>query len=463
MKDIKIPPKYVPITDKIAACAKEGGFSAYAVGGFVRDLIIGRQPKDLDIMVEPLNAAENSAMAGINLSKMISKKYGLREPVVFERFGTSKLFIDGEEVEFVMPRKEYYEDDSRNPDTALGTLEQDALRRDFTVNALFLRLSDMRVLDLTGKGADDLINKIIRVTDPENAEVIFRQDPLRILRAVRQNLQLGFEIEKGTFEAMKANAKRIDIVSPERIRDEINKILTEPEPSKAILLMDKADILNEIFSEIYRLKGLKQPEKYHDFDVFTHTLKVLDRTDNSLVLRMAALLHDTGKYEAAKVKDGKISFHGHELMSAKIADNILTRLKYPKDFTASVKNIIKNHMYPKMYDSVWSDSAVRRFADSCGKELWLVMAIAEADFGKNAPDDKVYELKRRIKDLENKGLLYPANELLSGQELMEYFNLPQGAWIKDAKGKIADLRFDNPLLSKEEAFAIVKEMLNPKK
>ncbi|MDR3113349.1 MAG: hypothetical protein LBU09_03140, partial [Endomicrobium sp.] len=216
MKITQFPNEYTAIMNKILQAANENGFRVYAVGGFVRDLIIGRFPNDLDIMVEP-PALQNARLAGINFSKILASKYSLSSPVVFERFGTAKLIIDGCEVEFVMPRKEYYEDDSRNPDTEIGTLIQDALRRDFTVNALFLNLNGNEVLDLTGLGLSDIENKIIRAADSCAAGVIFKQDPLRILRAVRQSLQLNFQIEPSTYAAMKDAVKRIKIVSPERI------------------------------------------------------------------------------------------------------------------------------------------------------------------------------------------------------------------------------------------------------
>jgi tRNA nucleotidyltransferase/poly(A) polymerase len=208
-------------------------------------------------MVSPCeNYEKNSCFAGIDFSKFLAKKYNLAAPVVFEKFGTSKLFIDSEEVEFVMPRKEYYDNNSRNPDTEIGSLEQDALRRDFTVNALFLEIKNFDILDLTKKGVEDIKNGIIRVTDEKNAEVIFSQDPLRILRAIRQSLQLGFKIEEKTYSAMRQNSERISIVSPERIRDEINKILIEEAPSKSFLMMDDIGILENILPEISKLKNL---------------------------------------------------------------------------------------------------------------------------------------------------------------------------------------------------------------
>jgi tRNA nucleotidyltransferase/poly(A) polymerase len=458
MKSIVLPERYISIISKIALSAKENDFEAYIVGGFVRDLFLDREPKDLDIMVCSKNEIADRQFSGINFSKILAKKYSLHDSVVFERFGTSKLFIDNEEVEFVMPRKEYYEFDSRNPDTALGSLEEDALRRDFTINALFLRLSDMTILDFTSKGIKDIKNKTIRVTDPKNAEIIFRQDPLRILRAVRQSLQLGFSIEAITYDAMKTSAKRIDIVSSERIRDELNKIIIEQTPSKAFLMMDDINLLQEILPEVARLKNLEQPAKYHLDDVFTHTLKVLDRTRNDAALRMSALLHDIGKFKTYKKIGNKISFLGHDSESAKESECILKRFKYPKDFIVRVSSVIKNHMYPKMYTNDWSDSAIRRFFKRCGNEFDLIMEISKADYGKINDENKLVELNARIEDLKLKNMLCPKGEMFSGKELMEIFDKPAGKWIKIAKNKIEELQIENPKITKDRAIKAIKDL-----
>jgi len=455
--EIKIPEKFKSIIEKVSAVAVENGYEAYAVGGFVRDLFLNREPKDLDVMVK---SPANNRLDGVNFSKLAAKKYGLSEPVIFERFGTAKLNIDNEEVEFVMPRKEYYDENSRNPDTTLGTLEQDALRRDFTVNALFLRLSDFKVLDLTGRGFEDLKNKIIRVTDPENADIIFAQDPLRILRAVRQSFQLGFKIEPKTYNAMKSASSRISIVAPERVRDEINKILVERNPSDAFKMLDDINLLKEILPEVDRLKGLKQPEKYHEDDVFVHTLKVLDRTPAELVLRISALLHDTGKFSARKEENGKITFYGHEIESAKDAEIILKRLKYSKEFAAQTVEVIKNHMNPKRYTPEWSDTAVRRFARVCGENLDLILEFSKADYGnsagKNSGAKKINELIKRMRSLKDSGMLNIDKELLSGAELKKHFNLPDGKWISDAKSQIVELQLEDPSITKEEALRKLK-------
>ena len=455
----RLPENFALTAQKISQTAGENNFETYIVGGFVRDLFLNRQSKDMDIMVE---SSDHRKTAGIDLARLISKKYGLSEPVIFERFGTAKLHIDDEEIEFIMPRKEYYQEDSRNPDTELGTLEQDVFRRDFTVNALFIRISDMEVLDITQKGFDDIKNKILRVTDESAAEFIFNQDPLRILRAVRQSLQLGFEIEAKTFAAMKKTVERISIVSPERIRDEMIKILLCEAPSKAFEMTDEIGLLEIILPEIKKLQNLKQPPKYHNDDVYRHTLKVLDRVKPSLVLRVSALLHDSGKLKAFSDKGQSITFYAHEKYGADIAQKVLSRLIFPRDFSDAVFHIVKNHIRPINYTSDWSDAAVRRLAFDCGHYLDLIMDLAKADYGKDAPDPKIFELSERIETLKEKDALNINKNFISGSELMDYFNLPPGPWIKAAKNKINETLIENPRLSKQEILEIIKPSLSIK-
>jgi tRNA nucleotidyltransferase/poly(A) polymerase len=455
MKSIVIPKIYKQVIDKIVVTAKENNFDTYIVGGFVRDLLIGRQPKDLDIMVCAKKDYVDERLAGINFSKILANKYNLCKPLIFERFGTSKLFIDGKEIEFVAPRKEYYDLNSRNPSTKIASLDQDALRRDFTINALFLRLSDRKIIDLTGQGLSDIKNKIIRVTDLPCAEIIFKQDPLRILRALRQSLQLGFSIDSQTYNAMRFCAFRIKIVACERIRDELNKILVEKNPSRAFVMMDNINLLVEILPEVSRLKNLGQPLGHCTDDVFTHTLKVLDTTKNDIVLRMAALLHETGKY-AYKKYGNKISFYIHNFESVKEAESILKRLKYSKEFINKTVSIVKNHMYPKMYKSIWTDTDIRGFVKECANELDAVMEFSKADCKQDDSDKKLIELNSRIQDLKSKNMLYINPDLLSGKELMRVFNKPAGKWIQEAKSKIEEMQIENPAITQEEVLWAIK-------
>ena len=230
--------------------------------------------------------------------------------------------------------------------------------------------------------------------------------------------------------------------------------------SEAFYMMKEIGLMSEILPEIEALYGLRQPEKYHNDGVFDHTFKVLDRTNSDLLLRTAALLHDAGKLKACKNEEGKISFYGHEIYGAEIAGNILKRLRYPKEFARKTVNIIRNHMRPKNYNRRWKDSSLRRFAADCGEETDYVLELAKADYGKDAADKNVFEFSERLENLNKKGLLYPKEELVSGGELMEYFAMTGGDWIKKAKKCIAEARFENPALTKDEALRLVKEMLN---
>ena len=442
-----IPENYKVIIDKITKVAKENNFIIYAVGGFVRDIFLKRIPNDLDIMVEGNNG-------GIKFSKLIAEKLNLHQPVIFERFATSKLIIDGQEIEFIMPRKEYYETNSRNPDTEIGSLEQDALRRDFTVNALFLRLNDLQLLDLTGKGLLDIQDKIIRVTDESSADVIFSQDPLRILRAIRQSFQLKFSIEPKTYASMKNNVDRITIVSGERIRDEINKMLLTDTPSKAFLMLDDIGLLNIILPELKQTQNVEQPAKYHDKDVFYHTLEVIDKVKPYLLLRVAALLHDIAKPQTKTVTDGKISFIGHEKQGAEIAKNILSRLKYPADFIKQVCFLIENHLYPKMYLSSWKDTSIRKFADKIGNCLEYIKLL-------NMADSKKFdgELFDRVSKLKRNNMLMPEADLFNGNELIKMFDQPAGQWITEVKNYIRELQFENPKITKEQVIERLEDWI----
>ncbi len=445
MKPFDIPKAYQSIVKKLIQIAKDNNFIIYAVGGFVRDIILNRDPNDLDIMVEGENA-------GIEFSKLVAGKLNIHPPITFEKFATSKLLIDDKEIEFIMPRKEYYTENSRNPKTEIGTLEQDALRRDFTVNALFLRLNDFTLLDLTKKGIDDIKDKIIRVTDESASDLIFEQDPLRILRAVRQSFQLNFSIEPKTYQSMKNKAARINIVSGERIAEEINKILLLKKPSQAFDMLDDIGLLNILFPELKQTQNIEQPKLYHDKDVYNHTMEVLDKIEANLLLRITALFHDIGKVQTKSENNGKISFINHETISSNLTKQILIRLKYPMEFIKKVCFLIENHMYPKMYNSDWKDASVRRFVNKIGDNIENIKLL-------NIADTKNFncELFDRVNNLKQKNMLIPREELFNGNELINIFNKPAGKWINEVKEYIRNLQFDNPKVTKEEVLEKLKK------
>jgi len=411
------------------------------------------------MVLDPKDQDKNVA---IEFAKLVSIELGLHDPVTFPRFGTAMLDMDGEQVEFVMPRKEYYTEESRKPDTEIGTLEQDAKRRDFSINSLFLRLNDMQVLDLTGHGLEDLKNGIIRVTDPEAADTIFSQDPLRMLRAIRQSLQLGFEIDPETKEAIKRVAPRLEIISKERVRDELSKILVQDNPSKGVRFFQETGLLKYVLPELEPLIRTEQPRKWHSKDVWEHTLQVLDSIKPDVVARLIALLHDVGKPATQKIVEDTIHFFGHEDVSEGMAREILKRLKFPNDIIDQVTFAVGSHMRPHGYDSEWTDTAVRRFVREMGDHLEHVLAVAEADITSSRPErveegkKKVQELRQRIEDIEKAQPTEQIKDPLTGNDLMDLFDREPGPWIRDMKDYLMDKKLENPGLTKEEAIELAK-------
>lgn len=416
-----IPREYNPIINKITKIAIDNGFIIYAVGGFVRDMVLNRIPKDLDIMVEGDNA-------GIKFAVLLSQKLNIHPPVIFEKFATAKLMIDNHEIEFIMPRQEYYDKNSRNPRTEKGSLEQDVLRRDFTVNALFLRLNDMTLLDLTGKGLQDIHDKKIRVTDETASDLIFEQDPLRILRAVRQSFQLGFSIERNTYLSMSKKADRISIVSPERIRDEINKILILEKPSEAFYMLDDIKLLEIIFPELKEMQGLKSSE----CSIFDYAVTFVDKVQPDLILRITALFY----YSAENVKNLK---------------NALGRLKYSVNFIKEAVSLLEGCISACKYDVDWTDADIRKFEKQTYKNLKNIEFFVNLD----SKSDKT-SLFKRIDILKQKNMLVPKEELLNGDEIVSAFGLPAGKWIGTAKKYIEKMQFEDPLISKEKAIEKLK-------
>lgn len=453
---LDIPARYAGIIRKLVDVANKHGYTIYAVGGFVRDILLDRDPHDLDILVE-------GPGGGIGFATKVAEELDLSDPVTFPRFGTAMLKIDGETIDFVMPRQEYYTEESRKPETTIGTLEQDAKRRDFSINALFLRLNDGQLLDLTGHGLSDLKEKRIRVTDPEAADVIFSQDPLRMLRAIRQSLQLGFDIDPDTLEAIKQSAPRIKIISEERIRDELSKILVQPNPSKAIRLLEETGLLKYIIPELEQLINVEQPTKWHSKDVWEHTLQVLDNIRPDLIDRLSALLHDIGKPATKQIIEDTIHFFGHAEIGSELAKEILRRLKFPNEIVESVAFAVGSHMRPTSYDATWTDSAVRRFIRDMEDYLDHVLTLAEADITGGTPErreegkEKIRELRERIEILESQVPTLTLESPLDGNELMELFDAPPGPWIKEMKEYLISKKMENPALTKEEAIKLAKE------
>ena len=437
-----------------------------AAGGYVRDELMGKPSKDLDIVVDSPNG-------GIEFSNWITKKIGNYKdgsnPVTFPRFGTAKFNLKGVtfegvdlsdvEIETVMPRSEVYSNDSRKPEVSQSTLKQDAERRDLTANSLFKNISTGEILDLTGKGKDDLKNGIART--PLDPDSTFSDDPLRMLRVVRFYSKYGWKVPLNIIKSMKKNASKLDNISKERINDELSKMLLTNSPDKAMKMLKITGLLDFIIPEFRAAVGMTQ-NKHHKHDVFQHTLDVLSKTNPNIKERLMALFHDLAKTVCRTVTPKGIQFLNHEDLVEEMCEKIMTRLKYPRELINAVKIGVKNHMRLKRGgDSSLelSDSALRRFRVAVGDELEHVLSVIHADnishSEASSMPNQINNVKKRL-ELLNKISTQPKLPI-NGNDLMKEFGLKPGPEFKRLLGLITDEWFENPNLSKEESLEIVKK------
>jgi putative nucleotidyltransferase with HDIG domain len=482
--------KWEPIVEKLRQSANKHNLNVYIVGGFVRDLLIGRAPKDLDVMVD----AEEG---GIKLAEAMAKDLGLGEPVIFPRFGTAKLTVDGEEVEFVAPRKEIYEEDNRKPTTVKGNLWDG---RDFSVNALFIDLRNNEVVDLTGNGIKDIEEGVLRVADPENPDVIMTADPLRMLRLIRQASQLNFSIDPATFNAVKDNAQKISTISKERVQEELNKMLMTDKPSRSLTLLKDAGLLDYILTDLGNLEGTEDDGPADSKNVWSHTLQVVDNAPKNLVVRLAALFHDVGKpatksrtykvtcpkcadpveyvyktqpnvgitcqngtcdgnlnfdtekelYEAFPKYD--VHFYDHERVGATTATKVLRDLRYSDDIIKEVNSLITHHMKGHAYSDDWTDSAVRRYRFDTDPYTENLMDLTQSDVTSKNPEkrkknrERINRLRERMRILDEQEQIAKIQSPLNGNELMQMFpDKKPGEWLKKIKDMLLNEVLDGNL------------------
>lgn len=435
----------------------------YLAGGIVRDKIMGRTPKDVDIVVD------GGIDAGIEAAKFIAQKVGVYKegsnPVVFEKFGTAKLRIPikGEivEIEFIAPRKEKYTPGSRKPEVEPATLRDDAFRRDFTINSLFQNLTSGEIYDLTGMGIEDLKNKIIRTTgDPD---WIFKEDPLRILRAIRFALKYNFKLPLAVIRSIKNHASELKNISSERIKDELHKILLLEKPSRAIRLFKITGILDVILPELKELVGLTQNATYHKHDAFKHTLDVLDNTPPEIIRRLAALFHDIGKAATRSEKDGKIQFINHAEVGAEITRQIMKRLNYSNADIDKITKIVKNHMKLKQAGSEaenLKEKTLRKFVYHVADVLEPILDVIHADNISHSESasmpNQIEKIRERIKEINIEDLLN-SKSLLTGEEIAELG--AKGKLIGEIKSRILEKVIENPNFTKKDAIALAKNMI----
>ena len=446
------------IFHQISEAADHLGLECYVVGGFVRDIFLERPSNDIDVVVvgSGIKVAEQ-------LKSMVGKKAHLS---VFKNFGTAQVKFRQKgveyEVEFVGARKESYSHDSRKPIVEDGTLEDDQNRRDFTINAMAICLNKDRLGELVDpfNGLADLEDGIIAT--PLEPGITFSDDPLRMMRCIRFATQLNFEIEPETFEALQRMTDRIKIVSGERIKDELNKIIMAPHPSIGFEYLQRSGLLQIILPELAALDIVEEKNGRKHKNNFYHTLEVLENVcqhSDNLWLRWGAILHDVGKTKS-KRWDGSIgwTFHNHNLIGAKMVPQIFRRLMLPMDMKMKyVQKLVELHMRPIVIaDDIVTDSAVRRLLNDAGDDIEDLMTLCEADItSKNEVRKKMFlenfrMVREKLTDLKEKDYKRLLQPVIDGNEIMEMFNLKPSREVGTLKQYLKDAVLDNKVENERE-------------
>jgi poly(A) polymerase len=456
--------------DYLSQLVKSGPFKGrvYLAGGAVRDMELGKDPKDLDVVVT------GGIEAGMEFAKWATEYMNNHvegsNPVVFPTFGTAKFTLRGIthngidlsdiDIESVATRKEKYTTGSRKPEVSAGDLADDVNRRDFTVNSLLKDLTTGEILDLTGKGKEDIKRGIVQT--PLNPDVIFTDDPLRILRATRFAIKYGWDLPMFMIRAMKRNAPQLENISNERIRDELNKMLVTGAPHRAIKLLKITGILDHVMPEFKDSYQMTQ-NQHHKHTVFKHSLDVLSKTQPDLVQRLMGLFHDIGKVVTKSVTPTGVHFYGHEDEGEKMTRSIMFRLKYPTELINAVATGVKNHMRLKHGgdDAVaLTDKTLRKFKMELGDNLENTLSLIHAD---NISHSEASSMPNQIENVKNRlnNLNIPTTTKptlpINGKDLID-MGIKPGPIFTKIMTAVTDKWFENPEVSREEALEIAKNI-----
>lgn len=435
----------------------------YLVGGAVRDSIMGLPIKDIDLCIDIPNG-------GINFANWITEILHTNV-VTFPTYGTAMFQLcvnkkTGEKVqiECVQTRKEQYHDiNSRNPETCFGTLNEDCYRRDLTINSLYRSISTGEIIDITGKGINDIKNNIIRT--PCDPNITFSDDPLRMLRILRFSSRYGWNIEKETLDGIIDNVKRIQIITQERITDELNKILVCKNPCIGLEFIRTTGLLEYVLPEFVETVTMGQ-NKFHFGTVWEHTLAVVNQVEPKLENRLAALFHDIGKIKTKSIdENGNVHFYQHELKSADLTEVILTRMKYPTDTIKLAKKAIINHMRTKSFGDGCNvkDKSLRKLQYVLGNDIDLCLDVIDADNKSHAIEycmpNQVSLIKSTLEKMRNDGLDCTFIKLpINGNDIMQILNIEPSSVVKEIIKKLTDLYISNPKKMQDKDQCI-KEMV----